>query len=242
MALPVALFVLCLCAFLAIQAGKNKQQIANPPGSPPPPPNAVDAARQRVEQNPQDAQAHYELAIALSEEKQPDAAMDEYRVALDLAGENYDFYMDMGRDLAGRGFWPQAAMAYMRLAQIHPPPLPYEMGDALHESLYEASATPEIFNLIPLDDIAAVDPTLAGVVRSRYELFNEGPVRAQARIAVVLERNEENSDARLVQAEIFIRTGAVDRARATLEGLLGEANLPDWIRVRAQSMFDSIQP
>jgi Tfp pilus assembly protein PilF len=195
-----------------------------------------------MEQNPQDPMAHYELALALSGEGQVDAAMDEYRVALDLGGENYDFYMTVGGDLAGRGAWPEAAMAYLRLAQVHPAPLPQEMGDALHESLYEAARSAELFNLISLEDIAAIDPTLGGVVRARYVLYNEGPVRAQAVITVVLEHNAENPDARLVQAEIFIETGAVDRARAMLEELLREENLPEWIRVRAQPLFDQTQP
>ncbi len=241
-ALPAALALFCLCVFMAIWADRADDVVVGVEIQPPPVPNAVDAARQFVDLNPQDPQAHYNLAMVLADDGQDVAAMGEYRQALDLAGENYDFYMHVGRDLSGRGLWPQAAIAYLRLAQVHPAPLPPEMGDALHESLYEAANAPDFLNIISLDEITAYNETLGGVVRARYDLFNEGPVRAQGRIGVILERNQENLDARLVQAEIFIHTGAIDRARAVLDGLLHEENLPDWIRLRAQSFFDQTQP
>lgn len=241
-ALPAALALFCLCVFMAIWADNSGEAVVGVELPPPPELNAVDAARQFVDLDPQDPQAHYNLAMALADDGQDVAAMGEYQQALDLAGDHYDFYMNVGRDLSGRGLWPQAAMAYLRLAQLHPAPLPPEMGNALHESLYEAAASPDFLNIISLDELTAYDNTLGGVMRARYDLFNEGPVRAQGRIGVIMERNSENLDARLVQAEIFIHTGAIDRARAVLDGLLHEETLPDWIRVRAQSFFDQTQP
>jgi len=158
---------------MAIWADSSGEVVVGVELPPPPELNAVDAARQFVDLNPQDPQAHYNLAMALADDGQDVAAMGEYQQALDLAGDHYDFYMNVGRDLSGRGLWPQAAMAYLRLAQLHPAPLPPEMGNALHESLYEAAASPDFLNIISLDELTAYDNTLGGVMRARYDLFNE---------------------------------------------------------------------
>lgn len=230
--IPVFLIVFCLCGFVGVRILRQGGM------------NPVEQARRGVSENPEDPWAHYNLAVALSDANQWDEAQSEYNMALSLGGNDLEFYASIGEDMISVQAWPQAAQAYVYLAERSPKPLPQEIILPLHESLYKAAPETAFLELLPLERIDTVDPGFAAVVEARHALHTGGPVRiaaAQEIIDRVLERNPDHPEALLVQAELFLQRGDAPGTRSIVERLLTIPELPEWVTFEAQMLLEQIK-
>jgi Tfp pilus assembly protein PilF len=227
----VALVVICLCGLFGLHLIRQGGQ-----GDP------VQQAQAGVNRNPNDPMAHYNLAIALADADRLDEAQAEYIQALGLGGEDVGFYQMAGEEMVARQHWTAAAMAYLRLADIMPKPLPVEITFRLHETLYQGASEENIFDLIPLERIVQVDPRIAAVVEARHVLYFGGPVRAQGLVELILQRSPEHAEAQLLQAEIHFHAGNVQAAQEQIDRLRAVPGLPYWINDFAQMMLDQMNP
>jgi predicted Ser/Thr protein kinase len=236
--IPFVLIVVCFCGLITLRAiNRNQGRVVGEATAQLSP---LDQTLQVVEQNPDDPWAHYQLSLALSEDGQREQALQELNQSLNLAGENYDFYMQTGADLAARNAWPQAAQVYVRLMQVHPRPVPAEITTRLNEALYKAAAVEDFFNVVSLDTIAEVAPPITPIVRTRHVLYFEGPVRARALLTGLSAVDKSIPEERLLEAEASIRFGSPEEAIPILDGLIQNIDLPEWIRAEAQSLLDQI--
>lgn len=227
---PLGLLILCLCGLFGLVIRQGN--LGNP----------VQQAQAEVKRNPQDPWAHYHLAVALADDGRLNEAQQEYVQALSLGGQQVEFYQAAGDEMKARGYWTAAAMAYLRLVDVTPKPLPIELIFQLHEALYRGASEERFLEFIPLEEILRVEPGMAAVVEARHMLYFGEPVRAQVLVEVLLRRSPDHLEGRLLQAEIHWHAGNPQAAREQIERLRNAADLPHWINDFSQMILDEMQP
>jgi len=165
-------------------------------------------------------------------------------VALTDHGNMYgaiDFYKSAGDQLLAREAWLFAAQLYTQLAHVLPM-MPAELKDKFHHSIFKAYKDPRAPQVLPLSNIITIDPLLAGVAQARHTLYHTGLARAQALVTGILKRQKDYPEARLVQAEINIKTKRFEEAKIILDELIQAPDLPAWIKQEAKVILDSAKP
>ena len=203
--------------------------------------SALEVALQRVAENPNDPFAHFDLAMIYGDNKQANLAQAEFNRSLELAGEDVNFYKAAGDQLIAREAWLYAAQLYTQLAHVLPM-MPAELKDKFHHSIFKAYKDPRAPEVLPLSDIITVDPLLAGVAQARHTLYHTGLARAQALVTGILKRQKDYPEARLVQAEINIKTKRFEEAKIILDEIIQAPDLPAWIKQEAKVILDSAKP
>lgn len=67
---------------------------------------------------------------------------------------------------------------------------------------------------------------MAGIARARYELYHDAPVRAKALLTLVIEKNPDFVEVRLVQIEMLIQSQSREEAQRLLDAISSRRDLP----------------
>jgi serine/threonine protein kinase/Flp pilus assembly protein TadD len=251
----------CAVALLAFLNNRSKAKpvpptmpqvmLTNPPLEPdsadiPNPPAGqsaeVAAARERVTQNPNDPDAHLDLALALWDAKETRPAFDELTQAFTLAGpENKEFLNKAGEKFMRREAWLPAASAYLRLASTFGKDVPPDVRGNLHESVYKAAEQPEAQNSLIFDRLQKVDEPMYVVARGRYALFQGNPEEAMKLTDEADALQPGMHEVMMLRAEIALKTNNKEEAAKLLTALTSDPATPEWIRIMAEHHLKLIQ-
>ncbi len=262
--LTAALVVLCLiAAFIVIR--NNRQPPGGPeatatakspateaakPSTPVPPKDestpvvspVIQAALERVKQNPQDPYAHLDLAVAYWDADQPRLAYEALTAATALAEEKEAFFLDAARVFEEREAWVATAGMYLRAVRTHPinEPYPPELKDHLNESVYKASVQPDMPVYVPFESITRVDEPLSLAAQSRHAFYNVNQEEGIALLNQLKRLQPQYALAQLLDAEYNMRQGNNPKARLQLNDLLANLDTPPWLRVVAQDYLNQL--
>jgi hypothetical protein len=78
----------------------------------------------------------------------------------------------------------------------------------------------------------------------RHELYNGNLTSFKTNLDTYLKRDQQSRrfpEIFLVEAEYFVKTNQPDKARRSLESLLGMAGIPDWVKQMGEEMLRSIR-
>ena len=117
-------------------------------------------------------------------------------------------------------------------------PIPPESKIRMHEAWYKASVTQEFFEAVPFEELLKVDPLMAGLTKLRSELYGGGRVRAALGIEELVQRNPDFLEARLLHAELFLKSENKNEALRVLDQLLSHESLAAWIEQEARQLKD----
>lgn len=192
----------------------------------------VGDAQSWVDENPDDPYAWLNLAEAQWAIGDVDEAKNALNQALDVAGDNPDFYFETADQLADRLAWVEAAHVYLEgILRFHPDQIPFDLLDDFHEAVFWASESWEAESEIPIPAIAEVDLPMERVAKARYLLhFGEIEEAHQITEQVLTEIKPGMPEATLLLAEVFYRLDQVDLAMQTLDDLQARDDVPDWMQ------------
>jgi uncharacterized protein HemY len=194
-----------------------------------------------VDANPQDPQAHFQLARAYWEAGRWQEAERAYKRARELAGKDPDFYVQAGEFFIQHEMWVLAASAYLAAYELLPPTKPPEVVDRLHMAFYRAAADPGSAGIFE-DAEGKVEPEMLGVARARAVLHRGQIERARELLSRLRQGGVQIPEASLLEAEIFFRSGDKPAALPILKTLSEDPATPEWIREIARSILKEIQP
>lgn len=202
----------------------------------------VQAARQLVLNNPNDPEAHLQLALALWDAGQQRAALEELSQAANLADPSKPkFFINAAEQFKQREEWVAAAGMYLRAVQPLPAgEVPDDLFDQLSEAVYKASASPDMPLFIFFERIDRVDQPLGFIARGRNSLYKNDFEAANLYLENAKRLKPQYYEAFLLEAEIDIKTGHSDEARAILLSLSSALDAPKWIRLMAESLLKSL--
>jgi tetratricopeptide (TPR) repeat protein len=163
--------------------------------------------------------------------------------ALDLAGDDADFYFETADALANGEIWVEAAHLYLEgILRFHRDDVPRVLRDRLGEATFWAAEQREAEKDIPIPRIAEVDPSLERVIKARYEYYHGDMIEAETLVEEVLaEINPGMPEAMLLQAEMFYDWGEVDFAFSILYELLERDDVPNWIKHSIELQLEDAQ-
>ncbi|MBI5842969.1 MAG: protein kinase [Chloroflexi bacterium] len=220
------------------------------PGLPELPATAADSspeivtAKDLVQKNPNDPDAHLQLALAYWDAGQPRPAFDELAQAADLAGvDARDFFIKAGDKFKAREAWAAAGGMYLRAMQTYPSgeEAPEELRGNFHETVYKAADQPDMPLFLFFDRIDRVDQPFGYVARGRHALYNGTLEDAKLNLDRVKHDKPGMFEVILLEAEINMKEGHPELARPLLISLSSSPGIPDWIRVMAESFLKSMQ-
>ena len=226
--IPLILLGLCACGWIV---AARMSSVGRDP---------VQRALQVAKANPDDPYAQLDLALAYADHQQPDAARQQFDKALALGGNDVEFFAHAGEEMASRGAWLYAAKAYILMVRNYPTPLPDERRNAWHEAVYRAYRQPEAGEMFPIPEIRERDEPMAVIAQVEVELIAGRLVAAKTILEGAVRLRGEFPEARLLEAEILLRSQMPEKARPILESLTGDDQLPAWIRDEAQRMLEQI--
>lgn len=219
-----------------------------PVGLPTPPlnlsPEAL-AAFELVQKNPGDPNAHLQFSLALWDDGEIRPAMEELAQASNLAGQtNKEFFMNAAQEFKLREAWVPTAGMYMRLAPIYRlegGEVPIEVMDGLSEAVYKASENKDMPLFVFYERIDSVNLPLGYVARARYALYNGSMEEAKSQVLNAEQVKPDMYEIPLLKAEIAIKDGRLDEAKAFLLSLSSDLGAPKWVRQMADEYLQSIQ-
>ncbi|MCF6278341.1 MAG: hypothetical protein L3J16_06300, partial [Anaerolineales bacterium] len=199
-------------------------------------------ARNWVIDSPGDPYAHLALALAFLDDQQRTPGFEQLRKSVELAGDDADFYYQAGFSLMDREIWTGAAAVFMQALRSIPPddPAALDLAALFHENLYYASLKPEASNILPLEEIAAMDEPMAMIVEARYAFYKDDPNTAWALLEKANSLVPDMPEARLLEGEFSMLEDNMDVARNVFEALLNDGFVPDWIRAEAENYLNSM--
>jgi len=191
----------------------------------------LDEAQQLVNENPDDAWAWLELARAHWQAGRIQDGREALNRALDLVGDDPNFYFDTAEELAEAQFWIEAAHLYLEaILRFTPGDVPPESRERLAEAAYWAAEQPQAEGEIPISRIAEVDPPIERVVKARNLFYRGQEDEAYSTVDQVLWDMPGMPEALYLQSEIFYTWGDVASAYDLLFELDERDDTPDWIR------------
>ena len=191
----------------------------------------IEEAREWVGGEPDEPYAHKALALALWDARQFKEAYEQLNEALDLAGDELDFYFDIGFEFMDRDAWQGAAQVFLQALIVTPENAPetQELRDLFHESLYRGAGMREISKFLPMEEIERIDPPMMTIAEARHALHHGDPEDARHLLEELNSMMPNMPEARLLEAEINLRTHNPDEARIQFETLTNDENIPAWI-------------
>jgi serine/threonine protein kinase len=209
------------------------------------PPPAVLEAQKRARENPNDLNAHLDLALALWNAKMPGAMYETLSKVTQLAGpDNEAFYMQAGEKFANQEGWLPAAFMYYQVVRMRAQTsegAPDHIRDAFREAMYKAADRPEVAMIIPFDKVAEVDPTISFITQAR-NAFYSGRIKEAHKLIDQLKDYEDTSrEGYLLEGEFASVEGDHETARQFLQGLVeDQTSTPEWIRLFADELLKRI--
>lgn len=231
-------FLACFCILVLIGISRRSEQLGAK--SVQSQVNAISTAQQKVELSPDDPGAHLDLALALDESGEKEKSKQELDFALELSGDNLEFYREAGNILLARANWLAASHVFLRLAEKYPQPIPIELAASMRHAWYKGSQLDAFPEFAPFDSLLRVDPLMANVARARYELYHGAPVRAKAALTPVIEKSPDFMEARLVQIEMLIQSQSREEAQRLLDAISSRRDLPPWMVEELQRLSNEI--
>jgi len=236
--------VFCCLMTLAVIDNRRKQQVASTATQiisvvdeiPTRTPQKVEGndqislAKQKVDANPDDPQAHFELGMAYFDTGQSRLGEQAFKMALELSESSLDFYLKITEILIEDELWFNATQVYLDMFRNHPDQIGGGEMDNFHKSAFITSSFPEAAEAIPISDIAEVDDVFEQILKARNLLFNDSVERAQRILDEIGERGISYPEAQLVQAEIYNVQGKTRDAAEILEVLLKSDETPIWMK------------
>ena len=229
-------------ATLAAEAIPTQPLPTTQPGQPTVPPDVL-AAQQLARANPNDSNAHLELALALWNAEMPAAAYDALLRVINTAGpDNEAFYTQAGDRFAEIEGWLPAAAMYFQARKNYglDGNVPDHLTNAFHESMYKGAEKPEAAVVLPFDKIAQVDQPIALIAQSRNAFYLGKLDDANTFLNQVKRLSPNMHEAFLLEAEISGLTDKPGEARIIVNGLLADLSAPEWIRVFAEHISQGL--
>lgn len=226
----------------------NPEQTATSPGATTVPvtPTAVSpeiaAALLKVQQNPNDPDAHLALSLAYLDARLQRESLESLNQAANLAGQDRPFFLRAALEFSSREAWIPAAAMYLRAIRTFGPndTVPAEITEDFHEAVYKAAETEELPLYLPFDSIERTEQPLGLVARGRWALFNGEVPDARFVLNQVKRLKPNYPEATLLEAEINMKDQRFAEARQLLTILSADLSNPDWIRVQAEKLLNQI--
>ncbi len=193
----------------------------------------VEQARQKATQHPDDPFAQLDLALALYDAGETEAASQAIETAYALGEGDADVSLTIASLFHQREMWFQASKAYSQVAKQFPEKLTEENLDAFHQSVYLAASQPEAATLFP--ELAETTPAVERVAKARHLYYVEGQ-DVEEIIDQAFEITPDFPEARLLQAEILVDQGKKAAARLIAVDL-NRDNPPKWIQEQLDALF-----
>jgi len=218
------------------------------PELPTPPPGGLEespeilAAREAVDRNPNDPDAHLQLALVLWDQGQPRSALEELAQAANLAGpSNREFFLKAAEKFMMREAWVASGGMYLRVIQTYPEgEVPPEIMMNFRESVYKASQEPEMPLFLFFERIDRVDQPLGLVARGRHSLYNGRMEDAKIYLENVKKMKPDLYEAFLFEAELNMKDDHADLAKGILLSLSSDLGASPWIREMANTLLKKI--
>jgi serine/threonine protein kinase len=217
-------------------------------GVPQPNPNdspEVIAAKEAVGKNPNDPNAHLQLSFAFLDMKETRPAMDELRMAMDLADPaDTEFFLNAAKEYKKRDAWGSAASVYIRVIPAYRSSggMPADVQQDVREAIYKATEQvttplePRFFER--LDNF---NTPFAHVVRGRYALYTGNLAEANNEIKQSQKLQPDMPEVALLQAEIAVKEGNNKKARELLTALSANTATPAWVRLMAENYLKTLK-
>ena len=261
-------FVFVLCVAVALFAvWRNRSLLQSPPtlvanvptatqlaqlpptNIPNPPPTLqtgspeIAAASELVKNNPGDPNAHLQLSLALWDDNQISASVEELAQAANLTGpDDKEFFMTAATEFKNREAWVPAAGMYMRLVPLaRGGQIPDNVQRDLHEAIYKASEKKDMPLFVFFERIDNYDLPLGYVARGRYALYNGSLDDAKAQLANAKKLKPDLYEAYLLEAEIDMKEGNNEAAKPILLSLSSDLKSPDWLRLMADTFLKTME-
>jgi tRNA A-37 threonylcarbamoyl transferase component Bud32 len=202
----------------------------------------LEAARDAVAQNPDDPQAHMDLATAYFGAKLPRLALDELAKAAEVGANDADFLRAHAEDFRAHRGWLPAAIFYTTLAEAYGPVLPNEVREGLRETVYMAAGSQDALfpNYIPFDRLRPIEEITAQIAATRYAITRSNMPGHVPTFDELLASHPNLPEVRLLQGEVALRRGQPDEARAVLSELAADSGGPQWVRNQAEQLLRAI--
>ncbi len=197
----------------------------------------IGEAKQRVNENPADPDAHLQLALAYHRADMPDLEQESIGQVINFAVPDEGFLREAARQAAGNDAWLSAARLAVEAAEIHLPmetSLPEDLTMLLHETVYKAMKDRLAAEYLSFERMLPIDEPLARLAMVRYRFFYGDKAEAQQILDGLAAFKPGFADAQLLQAEFSAYTGDVERARQALANLRANPGAQAWMLQEAQ--------
>ena len=205
-------------------------------------PASVLEAQKRANENPNDLNAQFDLALAFWNAKMPGAMYETLLKVTRLAGpDNESFYMQAGEKFASQRGWLPAALMYYQVVRVRAQTsdgVPDNIRDAFREAMYKAADRPEVATIVPFDEVAEVDPTISFITQARNAFYSGRIKEAHDLIAELKQYEDTSREGYLLEGEFAAVEGDQETARPLLQGLVDDqTSTPEWIRLFAAEIL-----
>ena len=221
-----------------------------PPPQPQPQPQVQNAspevtmARELVAKNPNDPQTHLTLSLALLDVQDMRAAFEEARQAATLADQNSpDFFIQAGNEYHKRQAWVLATVMYAHLVPIYYPnkDMPEDVQNNQHEAAYKSPEQMNMFDPKYFEHSGTPTMPLAVLADGRRALLNGNIPEAKRQLERLKQTMPNMQEIPLLEAEIAMKEGDNQKAKALLSILTANNSTPEWIRIMAENYLKTIQ-
>jgi serine/threonine protein kinase len=204
----------------------------------------MQAAYDMVRDNPGDPFAHLSLSLAFWDSQFETAAIEEFNVAMNLAGPaDEKFYLTAADEYRAHQAWHLAAGAYLRVMPLYVKEtgfVPDDVRDGFRESAYRGAEFRDLPQVLPFEQISGFQSDFANIIRGRHALFNGDIARAEESLALAVDSSDILKEVHLLKAEIFIRKGDPEEAKRVLTALVNDPGVSKWMLIMADEILKTL--
>jgi tRNA A-37 threonylcarbamoyl transferase component Bud32/tetratricopeptide (TPR) repeat protein len=203
----------------------------------------IQVALEEVQKNPDNAGAQFALSLAYWDVGQRRQAYDALTAAANLAAKDGEFLRKAADEYYARQAWIAAGAMYIRVMRSYPPgeAAPVEVTEAMRESVYKAAQELDARLYLQVDMVERQDQSLAFVMQGRTALFEGRIEEARALLGQAKRLNPDLREATLLEAEILLKEGRGDDARALLMGIVSDPGYSKWMQIMAEELLNTLK-
>jgi serine/threonine protein kinase len=208
-----------------------------------PVPGPVQNARKAVDKNPEDAQAHFDLAMAYAEADMPRFAMEEVKKTAEMSSQNKEFLSQAAEELVKHEYWMPAVLMYLRLGQLTGMDgLTPQQRDSLHEAVFIAASGKDYQFpvVVPMDELQNLDKSLSLVAQTLYSSSRGESAKAIKAYDQLVKISPDIPEVKLIDAEVAFSQQKNDTARQLLNDLINDQAVPLWVKQYAQALISQM--
>jgi hypothetical protein len=158
-----------------------------------------------------------------------------------LAGERADIYRQAGEQMAEEQAFLPAAIYYLQVFRYNPSILKPEQAIRMRQIIFQQAKNKEIGRIFEGNR----DDPLYLIVLSRYEVFFKTDLAdAKQRMGNLINDPKivaAYPEAKLVMAEIYLKSNDPENARRILNTMVDDPALPGWVRDEARNLLNNIK-